>query len=114
MSAIFTTEAIRLAMELNDTTEVTREMVRDAYEQLEFTDETFVSLGMEGFLPQMAISCENHSGPGLVAMKQWNAQIRRWEQLTDYYEPDSALIDPQVETASAAFAETAGMTRQGC
>ncbi len=114
MAAIFTTEAIRNAMEIHGTTDITRAMVRDGYEQLSLDAAKFEELGMEGFIPNVQISCENHSGEGLVAVNQWNGKRSRWEQITDYYEPDAALIEPQVEQASQAFAEAAGLPDGNC
>ena len=114
MAAIFTTEAIRNAMEIHGTTEVTRAMVRDGYEQLSMDAVTFDELGMEGFIPSVEISCENHAGAGLVAVTQWDATRRQWKQLTDYYTPDARLIEPQVEAAAAAFAEQAGLRPRDC
>lgn len=114
MSAIFATEAIRLAMDIHGTSDVTRAMVRDGLEQLQITEQDMIDLGMEGFVPPMQITCDNHAGPGLVAVKQWNSRIRRWEIISDYYEPNSALIDPQVEAASQAIAANFNMTPAGC
>lgn len=114
MSAIFSTEAIRLAMEIHGTTDVTPQMVRDGLEKLQITQQNMVDLGMEGFVPPLQITCENHVGTGLVAVKQWNSRIRRWEIVTDYYEPDAELIQPQIEAASKAFAEKANMEPAGC
>lgn len=114
MSAIFSTEAIRLAMEIHGTSDVTREMVRDGLEQLEMTEQNMINLGMEGFVPPLEVTCENHVGTGLVAVKQWDSRIRRWEIVTDYYEPNNALIQPQIEAASLAFAEQAEMEPTGC
>ncbi|WP_246251635.1 ABC transporter substrate-binding protein [Parasulfitobacter algicola] len=114
MAAMFATEAIRLAMEIHDTTDVTRSMVRDGFEQLKMDEAKFEELGMEGFIPGVEISCANHAGEGLVSVKQWDSFTRRWVQLTDYYQPDAALIDPQVAAASEAFASSVGMNRKGC
>ncbi|MEM8752394.1 MAG: ABC transporter substrate-binding protein [Pseudomonadota bacterium] len=113
-SAIYTTEAIRLAMEIHGTNDVTRDMVRDGFEQLEFDDEDYERLGIEGFTPPLRITCADHGGGGLVAVKEWNAVARRWEQITDYYPPEADLIEPQVEAAAAAFTEGKSMRSQSC
>ncbi|QPH53046.1 ABC transporter substrate-binding protein [Pontivivens ytuae] len=113
-AAIYATEAIRKAQELHGVADVTPDMVRDGFENLVMNDERFQELGMEGFTPPMQITCEDHGGAGLVAVKEWNAQQRRWVQVTDYYEPDDALIEPQIATASEAFAAANGIVRTGC
>lgn len=102
-AAIYVTEAVRLAMEIHGTTEVTREMVRDGYEALAFDDAKYEELGLEGWAPPMAISCQDHGGSGLVAVKQWDFFARRWTQVTEYYPPDSELIEGQVASSAEAF-----------
>ncbi len=114
MAAIFATEAIRLGMEIHNSTDVTRDMVRDGFEKLAMSAENFEEIGMEGFIPDVSVTCENHAGAGLVAVNQWDASARRWVEITDYYQPDEQLIAPQVRSASAAFAESSGMKRKGC
>ena len=113
-AAIYAAEAIRLAQQIHGVSDVTPAMVRDGYEQLSIDEADFAALGMEGFTPPMQITCEDHGGGGLVAVARWNAQQRRWVQITDYYSPDDALIEPQIEAAAAAFAEANGIVPRGC
>ena len=94
--------------------DVTRAMVRDAHEQLEITADDYVELGMEGFTPPIQITCEDHGGGGLVAVAQWDSRLRKWQQITEFNPPNDALIEPQIEAASAAFAESRGITPAGC
>ncbi len=114
VAAIFAAEAIRKAMEIHKTNDVTRAMVRDGMERLRMDAKDFERLGMEGFLPEVNVSCRNHAGAGLVAVKQWDALTRRWKQVTEYYEPLDSLIEPQVASAAAAFASDAGIQSQRC
>lgn len=114
MSAIFTSEAVRKAIIDNGTTNVTRAMVRNALEGLEMTSADLDRLGMEGFVPPFSMNCENHAGGGMVAVKSWDARGRQWLITTEYYAPDTDIIDPQVDAASAAFAESIGLGREGC
>ncbi|SOH95216.1 branched-chain amino acid transport system substrate-binding protein [Monaibacterium marinum] len=113
-AAIYAAEAIRIAQEIHGVGDVTPPMVRDGYEQLTLDDAAFEALGMEGFTPPMQITCEDHGGGGMVAVAEWNSQQRRWVQITDYYPPDDALIEPQIREASAAFALANEITATGC
>jgi branched-chain amino acid transport system substrate-binding protein len=114
MNAIFVTEAIRSAMIQNNTKDPTRDMVRDALETMQITDANLDALGMSGFVPPFQISCADHSGEGMVAVKQWDARIRKWKIVTPYYEPDQDLITPQVTAAAEAFRDGADISDGHC
>ena len=113
-AAIFAAEAIRLAMEIHGTSEVTRAMVRDGYERLSLGEAEFTALGIGGFLPRIDLSCQNHAGAGLVAVKQWDATRRRWRQISDYYTPTNDLIDTQIANAAEDFAASVGLSKNSC
>lgn len=114
MAAIFTAEALRKAMEIHNTTDLTPDQVRDGFENLEISEETLANIGMDGFVPAVKISCGNHAGAGMVAVKQWDARQREWRQISDYYEPDTALIDPAIEAAAEKFAADNGIKPNDC
>lgn len=113
-SAMFSAQAIRNAMEIHGTNEVTREMVRDGHEKMVMKASDFNEIGMEGFLPGLEVSCANHAGEGLVAVVQWDARQRRWKQISDYYEPEAELIGPQVKAAAKAFLAKNDVTTRKC
>lgn len=114
VAAVITAEALRKAMEIHGTTDVTRAMVRDGFEALALGSEEFEALGIDGFLPGIDISCANHGGAGLVAVKQWDSSRRKWQQITEYYEPQNDLIDAQIADAASSFASGAGMVKRSC
>ncbi|MGB0497834.1 MAG: ABC transporter substrate-binding protein [Rubricella sp.] len=115
VAAIYMTEAVRRAMEIHGTTDVTPQMVRDGFEALSMDDAAYETLGMAGFTPPIEVTCADHGGAGMVAVTRWNALWRRWEQVTDYYEPNDALIEPQVAAASRAYADANGIAHgAGC
>ncbi|MEM6667211.1 MAG: ABC transporter substrate-binding protein, partial [Pseudomonadota bacterium] len=66
IQAVYTTEAIRKAMELHGTNEVRGVHVRDGLEALDLTEERLAELGMPEFTIPVKISCNNHTGPGQV------------------------------------------------
>ncbi|MEL6680480.1 MAG: ABC transporter substrate-binding protein, partial [Pseudomonadota bacterium] len=113
-SAIFMTEAVRTAMSIHGNRVLTGAEIRDGFEALNMTTDRYEALGMEGFTPPLRITCADHGGAGKVAVTQWSALDRAWKQISDYYEPDNALIEPQVSAAAAAFAEKVGLPRAGC
>ena len=79
-------------MRIHGTTEITPQMMRDGYENLSITQARMAEIGMEGFIPPFDISCANHGGSGRVAIDEWDARLRGWRRITDYYEPDMGLI----------------------
>ena len=60
--------------------------------------------GMPGFGPEFQVSCENHGGPGLGAVQQWDASTGTWSLITDFMEPDSEVINALIEEDSMAYA----------
>lgn len=115
VSAMYATEGLRLAMTKNRTDSPSPAMVRDAYEELVMSDDAFDALGMEQFLPGGSqSSCEDHSGSGLVAVNSWDARRRTWTRVSDYYLPDEALIDSQIDAAAKAFVEENNLPTRVC
>ena len=112
-AAMLAQEAITKAQEIHEVSDVTAEMVRDGMEALSMTADRMTELGMEGIGPEFDVSCENHGGSGLGLVQQWNAEDGTWTALTDYIEPEKAVIDPLIAEDSAAFAEENGIT-PGC
>ncbi|MDB3935203.1 ABC transporter substrate-binding protein [Granulosicoccus sp.] len=112
-AAMLAQEAILKAQEIHEVSDVTAAMVRDGMEALSITADRMTELGMEGIGPEFDVSCENHGGSGLGIVQQWNADDGTWTALTDYIEPEKAVIDPLVEEDSAAFAAENGIT-PGC
>ena len=62
------------------------------------------SLGMPDFGPAFSVSCENHGGPGLVSVQQWDAAEGKFVQISDYSETDGDVIDALVAEDSTAYA----------
>ena len=103
-TAAVVTEAIRHAQEMAGTAQITPRQFRDAMETLEVTEAEFEALGLGGFAPAIALSCEGHSSPRLAAVQQWSAGEGKWTLLTDYMEPDFEIVDPLIEEDSMAYA----------
>ncbi len=114
MQAVWTVEAIRTAMEIHSTREITGAQLRDGFEALEMDAARLKAVGIEGFVPEVKITCRNHTGPGVVAMQQWDAKAQAWKAVSDFFTPDREIIDPLIEADSAAYAAEQGITPRDC
>jgi branched-chain amino acid transport system substrate-binding protein len=114
VAAMWTTEAIRTAMEIHDTTEVTSEQVRDGLESLKVDEQRLEELGLPGFTYAIEITCENHEGPGKAAIQQWDADEKKWTIITDFYEPLRDITGPLIEEDSSQYAKESNITPREC
>ena len=104
-AAMLAVEAAKNAQEIHDTKEITPEQMRDGMEALKMTEAKMKDLGMPNFGPSFDVSCENHGGPGLVSVNQWDAKAGAWKQISDYSESDMDVIGALIKEDSAAFAK---------
>ena len=114
VGAMWTTEAIRKAMEIHGTTEVTGKHVRDGFEALDVDEARLEELGLGGFTYPVKITCENHEGPGKVAVQQWDAKAKQWNIVSKFYEPLRDVTGPLIEADSAAYAAENNVTPRDC
>ncbi|MBF9029616.1 ABC transporter substrate-binding protein [Rhodobacterales bacterium HKCCE3408] len=103
-AAMLAAEAARNAQEISGETNITPAMMRDGMESLVITEERMEELGMGGVGPAFEVTCENHGGPGLALIQEWDAEAQVWVTLTDFIAPDDSVIDPLIEEDSAAYA----------
>jgi branched-chain amino acid transport system substrate-binding protein len=61
-------------------------------------------MGFENFTSEINVSCENHGGPGLGAIQQWDANSGTWSLITDFVGSDRAVVDALIEEDSSAYA----------
>ena len=114
INAVYVTEAIRNAMKIHNTKEVTPEMVRDGMESLDLTEARLIELGLPGFTIPVKVTCDNHAGPRKVAIQRWDASVRRWSMVTDFYDTMHDIVDPLIEEDSAAYATENNITPRDC
>ncbi|HSH27126.1 MAG TPA: hypothetical protein VK972_05070, partial [Wenzhouxiangella sp.] len=114
IAAVYATEAIRIAMDMHDTKEVTPAMVRDGLENLKITEERFAELGLPEFTYPIEISCANHGGPRKVAIQQWDAEAKKWNFVTDFYETMHDIVDPLIEKNSMEYAKEYDIEPRDC
>lgn len=103
-AAMLAAEAAKTAQEIHGTAQITAAMMRDGMEALEITEEKMTALGMPNFGPAFAVSCENHGGPGLGGITQWNATDKKWNLISDFGPSDMDVILPLITADSEAFA----------
>ncbi|MFT4960756.1 MAG: branched-chain amino acid transport system substrate-binding protein [Paracoccaceae bacterium] len=96
--------AILKAQEIHGVADITPEMMRDGMENLDITEALMAKYGLAGFGPEFKVSCENHGGPGLGAVQQWDATAGVWNQISEFKASDKSVINPLIEEDSNAYA----------
>jgi branched-chain amino acid transport system substrate-binding protein len=114
VAAMWTSEAIRNAMKIHNTKELTGAMVRDGFESLTVDEARLAAIGLKGFTYPIAITCENHEGPGKVAVQRWDAKAKKWNIVSKFYEPLRDITGPLIEEDSSAFAKENNITPHNC
>ncbi|GAB4356515.1 MAG: ABC transporter substrate-binding protein [Gammaproteobacteria bacterium] len=114
IAAVWTAEAIRTAMKIHNTNEVTAAMVRDGFENLNVDVIRLKELGLAGFTYEVKVTCENHRGQGKAAVQQWDAKNKQWNLVSKFYPPLDDIVWPLVEEDSKKFAEENGITPRSC
>ncbi len=97
-------ESVKVAQEIHGEANITASMMRDGLENLVINDEVMGAIGLKGFGPNFEVTCENHGGPGLGAVAQWDATAGTWSLITEYGESDMDVIQPLIDADSAAYA----------
>ncbi|MES0862099.1 ABC transporter substrate-binding protein [Ruegeria sp. SCPT10] len=103
-AAMLAAEAVKTAQDMHGTAEIDASMMRDGMEALEMTNAKMEALGMSGFGPEFSVSCENHGGPGLVGVVQWDAAAGTWNSVQDFKPTDADVINALIEEDSGAYA----------
>lgn len=111
-AAMLAAEAAKTAQEMHGTADITPAMMRDGMENLEMTSAKMEALGMAGFGPEFKVSCENHGGPGLVGVVQWDAAAKTWNSVSDFKPTDGDVIGGLIAEDSGAYASENGITER--
>ncbi|ROR35217.1 ABC transporter substrate-binding protein [Inmirania thermothiophila] len=114
IAAVWAAEAIRTAMRIHGTKNVTAAMVRDGFENLEVSEQRLAELGLPGFTFGIKISCANHRGAGKAAVQQWDARAKKWKIVSKYYSPLEDVVWPLIEEDSMNYAKEHGITPRDC
>jgi len=103
-AAMLATEAARLAQKMSGKSDISPADMRDAMEAFSIDEARMSSLGLPNFAPSFSVSCENHGGPGLAAIQQWDAKAQKWSMISDFIETDGEVINALIAEDSAAYA----------
>ncbi len=114
IAAVYASEAIRNAMKIHKTKEITPAMMRDGIESLDLTEARLKELGLPGFTIPVKITCANHAGPRKVALQQWDAKAKKWSFVTDYYDTMNDIVDPLIQEDSAQYAKENNIKPRDC
>jgi branched-chain amino acid transport system substrate-binding protein len=109
---MWSSEAVRTAMKIHGTKEITASMMRDGLEALDVDEARLKELGLGGFTIPVKITCANHEGPRKVAVQQWDG--KQWKIVSNFYEPDMDVIQPLIDEDSAKFAKENNITPRDC
>ncbi|MEL6452293.1 MAG: ABC transporter substrate-binding protein [Pseudomonadota bacterium] len=112
-AAMLAAEAAKTAQGIHGTADITPAMMRDGMEALEITEAKMTELGLPGFGPSFSVSCENHGGPGLIGMTQWDASAGTWSLISEFAATDMEVIQPLIDEDSASYASENGI-EAGC
>lgn len=114
VAAMWTSEAIRTAMEIHGTNEIRGTHVRDGFEALEVDEARLKQLGLANFTIPVKVTCENHEGPGKVVLQQWDAKAKKWNLVSDFYDPLRDITGPLIAEDSAMFAKENNVSMRSC
>ena len=112
INAAFIVEAIRTAQGEFGEKPLTGEEVRWGLENLDISEQRLAEMGMEGFMPPIRISCEDHEGNHPVRVQQWD--IENWSFVSDWIQPMKDVVRPLIEESAAAYAKEKDITPRDC
>ena len=113
-AGFLTVEAVKLAQEMHGTADITPAMMRDGMEALKIDAGVMSAAGMAGFGPEFNVSCDNHGGPGLGAVQQWDADAGTWKLITEFEASDMDVIQPLIDEDSTGFASENNIEARKC
>ena len=113
-AAMLAVEAAKTAQEIHGTKKINPAQMRDGMEALEMNAAKMAELGMPEFGPEFKVDCNNHGGPGLGAMQQWDASAGEWTLISGYEPSDTGVIEPLIAEDSEAFAEENKIEQRDC
>jgi len=104
LNALWAAEAVKVAQKMHGVADVNAGMVRDGFENLKISEEDYAALGLPNFTVPINVTCQNHGGPGMGAIQQWDAASKTWSLVTDFVEADRSIVDPLIAEDATAYA----------
>ncbi len=113
-AAVAVAEGIRNAQKIHGVADITPAMMRDGMEATVIDAARMAEIGLPDFAPEVNVTCDNHGGPGVGAIQQWDAATKTWTLLTGFMEADRELVDSLIAEDSAAYAAENNITPRDC
>ncbi|MCB1366436.1 MAG: ABC transporter substrate-binding protein [Rhodobacteraceae bacterium] len=113
-AAMLAVEAVKTAQAMHGVADITSVMMRDGMENLVMDEAKMTALGLPNFGPTFNVSCENHGGPGLASVTQWDAGAKKWNVIAPFEAPDMDVISVLVAEDSEAYAAENNITPRDC
>src|SRR6266571_1621482 len=112
VNAMFSAEAIRIAMKGAKGQAPTPEQMRWGFENLNLTEKRLEEIGMKGFTHPIKVTCEDHEGSGPVLIEQWDG--KKWNIVSDWIQPMKDVVRPKIEAAAVEEGKKLGYTQRDC
>ena len=112
LTGIVTVEAIRVAHGKFGKKPLTGEQVRWGLENLNLDAARIAALGATNFLQPLKMSCADHEGGGAVKFQQWDGT--KWKIISDWVQPDKALVRRLIEESAMKYATENKITPRDC
>lgn len=107
-AAMMEVESVRVAQGKFGKKALTGEQVRWGIENLSLDTAQLQKLGFATMIPPIKVSCDNHSGSGLVRFQQWDG--KRWKPVSDWISGDRAMVRKMVEESAGKYAKEKNIT----
>ena len=104
LNAAYMVAAIRTAQKIHGVADITPGMMRDGLENLKIDQDRWTEMGFKNFTSTINVTCENHGGPGLGAIQQWDASSKTWSLITDFVGADRDVVDALIKADASAYA----------
>ena len=112
-NAAYVVEAIRTAQAKFGNRQITGEEMRWGLENLDLTEARIAEIGMNGFIPPVKVTCENHEGDNpAILVQQWKGE--KWEIISDWVPAMKDVVQPLIAQESAQYASENGITPRSC
>jgi branched-chain amino acid transport system substrate-binding protein len=115
VEAMWVAESIGKAMAMYKKKQLTASDVRDGMEALDITEERLETLGFEGIVAPLKVTCAQHEGVvPRAAIQQWDARGQRWRLVSGFYGPDNDVVAPLIAADAEAYAKEKGIAPRAC
>ena len=112
MEALFLTEGMRIAMGKFGNRPLTGEETRWGLEHMNLSAARLKELGFEEIMAPINVTCEDHSGGGMLRFIQWDGQ--KWNIISDWISGEAEQFRHVSRDAAMAYAKEHGIEPRDC